>query len=440
MDAAFPCRIELLSRAHDDLRAAHECDLRTIVESKIEHLRHYDVAGMVRVAAICHWGRSGSHLLASYLDGHDNVVMLPATRSSHIYSFFEQYPSLSLWDKLIAYPLFAKESFGIPFFEGDWFPISASDYLAAVMAIFEVYGTRSSEFMESRRAFFQFVHVAYSLALGWRPSTPQPLMIYAQHDWDQVKAQHLVEDFPEARFIHTVRDPISAFDRFFEFRFDRKGIRQQLSSIRGSPYEALFSVTTPLLVTRLLVETDRPHSNMEFRTRAVRFEDLHCNTAEIMARIVEWLGLPFQDSLLRSTFNYGMPYLVWRNGKVWSGTLQEQALRHSQNISFTDQALIFALLHDDFAEWHYPHPKIFLNSLVRCITCIVLLAIPMKMEAVVAREVLKLEALPALRNGSVGFAIKRVLGIIYCRLKLMLFVGVECFHRLWTKKKPLQLL
>jgi hypothetical protein len=69
---------------------------RSRAADKLKLLREYDVSRMKRAAAICHWGRSGSLLLASYLDGHPHVVMLPHGNSENIYSLFQENPSLSV--------------------------------------------------------------------------------------------------------------------------------------------------------------------------------------------------------------------------------------------------------------------------------------------------------------------------------------------------------
>ena len=46
-----------------------------------------------------------------------------------------------------------------------------------------------AEFLESRRAFFLFVHIAYELALGRRPASSHPLIVHAQHGMDDVRGQ-----------------------------------------------------------------------------------------------------------------------------------------------------------------------------------------------------------------------------------------------------------
>jgi hypothetical protein len=162
---------EILPRANALFGAEQSKDLRGLLAEKIEDLRHYDVVAMQRVVAILMWGRSGSLLLASYLDGHDDVIMLPQSGGERLYEFFARYQSLPLRDKLIAYAAFEPE---YPrFFDGE-FAISSGQYYAAVQAILEVYGKWPPDFLESRRAFFLFVHIAYNLALGRRPASSNP--------------------------------------------------------------------------------------------------------------------------------------------------------------------------------------------------------------------------------------------------------------------------
>jgi hypothetical protein len=80
---------------------------RPIDMSKLALAREYDVAGMNPGATICHWGRSGTLLLSRYLDDHPQIVMLPYRASESIYNYFQEYESLSVWEKLIAYPTYS---------------------------------------------------------------------------------------------------------------------------------------------------------------------------------------------------------------------------------------------------------------------------------------------------------------------------------------------
>jgi Sulfotransferase family len=419
---AFPWRAcgedKLLQHARDLYRAERANDLRALTARKIEDLRYYDVPNMDRAVAICFWGRSGSLLLSSYLDGHDQVVMLPTDRSDQIYKFFERYQSFSLHDKLLAYPIFISD-----FFEGE-FPIVAAEYYAAVDAIMEVYGNASPQTLETGRAFFQFLHVACGLAQGRRPANTRPLMVYAQHFWHDEIARRFIEDFPQAQFLHTVRDPISTFDRTFE----RWLTYHWLTYLRVDK--------VPFWVIKLLTRTDQPHRGVESRTRAIRFEDLHNRTAETISRVLSWLSLPYHSAVLHSTFN-GIPFVVERAGVTWSGPRPEQALRYSRNISFTDRALLYAMLYEDFIAWNYPCPKIFRHTLVRGLTFVLLLLIPMKAEIICARAAIK--ALPPIRHGNLQAVFICISRILMCRLGVMWLVADAFCRRCILEKVVLKL-
>jgi hypothetical protein len=404
--------------------AEQSADLRAIVDENIEDLRRYDVLAIDRVVAILSWGRSGSLLLASYLDGHEDVMMLPEICSARLYDFFGRYPSLSLRDKLMAYPAFEPHYYG-RFFEGD-FAISPARYRAAVQAILEFYAEWPTEFLESRRTFFLFVHIAYNLALGRRPSSSRPIIVYAQHLPDDRAASQLVEDFPEAKFVHTVRDPIASCSAMFQFLFGTLAENFPRTYTKG-PYEALYYLT----------DKDEPHFGMESRTRTIRFEDLHSQLAETLRDLSEWLGLPFRETLLDSTFN-GIPFVAKRDGKVWSGPRLEQARRDSRNLSPKDRSLLFALFYENFVDWNYPCPKIFGNRIVRCLVFASLVLFPTKMEIIAARGVFTRWILPGLRQGNIQRAIRSVLGIGFYRLKIIQLLAPAFFRRLVHEKRVLQ--
>ena len=410
----------LLQRARAFFNAVETKDSRSLTAAKVEEIRHFDVAAMQRVVAICRWGSSGSLLLASYLDGHDEVIALPGNLGGGIYPFFAYHQSLSLRDKLIAYPFVSIDGFDHSkfFFQTEHeHGIAAGDYYAAVNALFEVYGDRSPEFLESRRAFFQFLHIVYCVALGRRSTSPHPLIVYAQALANDQLARYLVEDFPQARFIHTVRDPITNCGRIFEHDLQPHGL---LASV--------------YVIARLSF-WDKPHSGMESRTRAVRFEDLHLHLEETMRAIAAWLGLPYRSSLLESTFNGRQYVWITRAGtESWSGARPAKAVRDSRNLFFTDRCLLYAVLCEDFVAWNYPCPRIFRHALVRALTCVLILPLPMKMEVITARMVFKL-----LRSKDFRSAIKGLARICVGRIAIMSLLAAELYRRLVFGKQVLKL-
>jgi Sulfotransferase family len=408
------CTEDMLLRANALFGPDQAKDLESVIAEKIEDLRHYDVLAMDRVAAILMWGRSGSLLLCSYLDGHEDVIMLPELSGQRLYEFFERYQSLSLLDKLIGYATFEPD---YPrFFNGD-FAISPGQYYAAVQAILKVYAEWPSEFLQSRRAFFLFVHIAYNLALGRRPGSSHPLIVYAQHEWDNGVAGKLVEDFPQTKFVHTIRDPISSCEGVYNYHFGRVANKFPRTYV-SAPYSALLCLTN----------VDRPHSGMESRTRTIRFEDLHGDIAGTMRDVSDWLGLPYQSTLLDSTFN-GIPWVVTRDGKAWSGPRLEQVQRHPRNLSRKDRALLFALFYENFVNWDYPCPKIFRYLIFRCVVFVSLFLFPMKTEIIAARAVFERRILPAVRHGNISSAIRSLLGIGFCRLRIIWLLAPAFWRR-----------
>src|SRR5260370_15345763 len=170
-----------LQRALDAYRDEQGA-VAALVSRKLELASQYDVEGMESAVNICFWGRSGSLLLASYLDSHDHLVMLPRNCSEFIYPFLAGFKALSVWEKLLAYPIYSELQFGLEgsFSRGD-FPIAAADYYAAVHALFALYGDRPTPWLNTRARFFQLLHVAYAAAMGRRPPRTRPLIVYAQH-------------------------------------------------------------------------------------------------------------------------------------------------------------------------------------------------------------------------------------------------------------------
>ena len=115
--AAIPLIPAILARfgrsADQVLQHAHGTFAETLgaaaasSEKKRQLVRQFDVAAMTRAVNVCHWGRSGSFLFASYLDYHPDIVMLPMLTSMSIYAFFQEYAELCIWEKLLAYPAYS---------------------------------------------------------------------------------------------------------------------------------------------------------------------------------------------------------------------------------------------------------------------------------------------------------------------------------------------
>ncbi len=416
MRGVFPRQEDMLLRARALLSAHEDSGIENLVAEKTNEVARFDVPGMQRIVAIIACGRSGADLLASYLDGHDEVLMIPPLGADRLYQFFERYRTLSLYDKLISYPVFTEDSFYSDFFNGA-FPIGAAEYFAAVKALLEVHQNHAPAFLESSRAFILFLHVAYCVARGQRPTVVRPLIVYAQHAWNSQLARRLVHDFPEARFIHTVRDPITNCTRAFQNRFNS-----------SDPHRFFIAA----YVMWNLTQRDVPQKRMEARTVAVRFEDLHMRLEGTIRAVANWLGLNYRPSLLQSTYNR-LPWVVTRGENSWTGVRVEQTARDVTYTSFYDRALLFALLSEGFVAWNYPCPAVFRYAPVRLMTCIPIAFIPTKIELISARHLV--EELSSFRSGFLRHAVEGLAQIVACRLAIILIALVELGRRVASGKK-----
>lgn len=406
----------LLERASRAYALAQQHANATAPERIAQACQHFDAANMDRVVAICRWGSSGSLLVASNLDGHDDVVLLPGNQGGSIYPFFAAHSALSLEQKLLSYPFAAVAGYDNEhfYFDGDH-PISAADYHAAVTALVAMHRELPRAFLESSRAFFVLLHVAYAVALGRLPVGTCPLMVYAQALPNDRLAAMLVGDFPQARFIHTVRDPITNVDRIFEHDLKPHGL------------------LAPLYVIARLTLGDKAQQGMEERTRAVRFEDLHLRTEAVMRALAAWVGIAYQPCLLESTWN-GSSY-TWKprtGAQGWSGARPDQAKRTSKNVSATDRALLYVVFNEDFVRWGYPCPALLRSALLRVLTCLLLVLIPTKMEWVTAKR--------AVRAGSARGVVRGLAQLLVARAALVPLFILDLSRRLASRKRILTLL
>ena len=409
------------------LTAAHVAD-------KLQLARGYDVPHMDRAVGILFWGRSGSLLLSSYLDGHDETLVMPALTSGLVYKLFARYPELSVWEKLVAYPTNFELTFAGDFgefneFFGGRFPIEPAEYYAAVRALYQLYGRRDPAWLGLRRTFFQLLFVATAVATRRPAGNPRPIMVHSQHWFSGELAAQLLEDFPGARFIHTVRDPISSFDSWFDHTAAADRFALANHQHRGPHY-----AQTALDTVRVLTEQDRPQPGAEMHSVALRFEDLHVAPEALMQRVAALLGIPFKSSLLQSTFNGTAWVNVTYGGGTWTGANPANATRRSRNLGFRGRVLVGALMHEEFRTWRYPVGAWLRHGAPRAIAFgavwLTLWVWPMRMERIGAANVWRQQVLPAIKARRYAYAVRSLRSLVTCHVRLLMLLGREGRRRL----------
>src|SRR5579885_1227663 len=170
---------------------------------------------ITRVLAIQNYGSSGTTLIQSLLDGHPNILCLPALHSSGLYGFWETYGNRphaahlkefldahAYWFDPDAYPqgsVLGLHQMG-KHMDGK-VAVDKSRFEAALAAAWSALPELT------RRDFIVSVFTCYNAVLG-RPLADDVVLMYAIHSQPPRVAQALRKDFGEVKFLHMVREPV----------------------------------------------------------------------------------------------------------------------------------------------------------------------------------------------------------------------------------------
>jgi len=269
---------------------------------------HIDPEDLTTIVAVFTSGRSGTSLISSLLDGHPRVATTPDDILMGFYVFWEAFGNLeseALVDAFI-------DQFGLLFngaepcknpkssvCHGDHegFTTMGEDRDQTLSADVDVFRSSLRDMLPQgatvlRRLFTQALHVAYADAIGHRLEEGAVISI-GLHTPSRPVVIALIEDFSGARLLYMVREPIQTLGS--HFRIFMTGAKKLVPNIPFKVVRARFLSGMPAL------------ENVKFQSRAVRLEDLHLAPKRTMSAVCGWLGIPWDDALMHSTFN-GLQY------------------------------------------------------------------------------------------------------------------------------------
>ena len=319
-----------------------------------------DPRSLEDVISIHCYGRSGSLFLASLLDSHPRVLTIPGAQLSSFYEFWRghgELPAFQMFGVFLAtfkaiYKVHQPENvpiFGDMPLEGPPSPVDEGLFVDSILALLarEVGDIKTTPV--SRKYFFQALHAAYAFALGRRICWEKAVIVFSLHEPQKESARALSEDFPAARFLHAVREPVRSLDSWFDMMLPRRGC--------DSPFVAV-GMANMMVQAKAVIE-----DNAE-RSRAVRLEDLHTHSRETLARICAWTGLQWHDSLMHSTFN-GIPY----RERVAEGTVEGFQTRTISRKAYAclrpfDVIRLKFLYAHIFPAWNYPIAALYRRALL----------------------------------------------------------------------------
>lgn len=185
---------------------------------------------------------------------------------------------------------------------------------------------RNPSFLE----FFESIHIAYAKALGsWTGG--QDTVVFQLH---RLRADVVdIRGARDFRVVRMIREPVESAVSLMRHR-------TTMGKTQRSPLS---------LVRQALLDYGPLYGASE-SCRALRLEDLNSRPRDTLSRLCAWLGLEWDDSLLRSTFN----------GMKWWGlptsSDQQSGFRSSSrppSVSESDKARIQTLLPGLYESWNY---------------------------------------------------------------------------------------
>ncbi|NJB66726.1 hypothetical protein GGQ74_000366 [Desulfobaculum xiamenense] len=279
-----------------------------------------------KVCAILYYGRSGSFLLHSLLDSHPSLISLPF-ETPGVHHYFGDWSSF----RTNAFEKMKNAITGIvdKSTKDAFHKIDEKRFLDIMSGFFV------RDRMVSKRSFFIALHVAYALAHGESLDEIERsrYILYQHHDPEAFSMRELAKDFPEVKFLQTVRNPVQTF-----------GSNISVTICNFKPYPVQPSLM--LHIIRDHVYAGGGDDDMRRRTRAVRLEDMHLNTYPLMRGIAEWLGIAWDDVLMRST----------KNGLVYEEDFRRPWVldkKHEDLLRAFDVKRLKALFHRNAEAWGY---------------------------------------------------------------------------------------
>ena len=295
-----------LAEAIERMGQAPGKNVHRIESSRRSRRRQVSVSLPSRCVALFNFGRSGSGFLHALVDGHSCVSTLPGV-------YFKGFFDDGIWEdirkegpanffsrfrKLYGVYFDARASGNVPGYPGASFSNlgvtegftrmgkSRDQHLALDPKVFQAALDSHISKVDTldSGSFFRCLHRAQDQCLG-RVTDPA-LMFYHIHNPNPFAFARCAAVLGELSLLMIVRDPLQSLESWLE-----KG---------WSAADAYFEIVYK--ITNMLVLLDHPRFQL-FPLAAVRLEDIQAAPEVTMSALAKWMGVPFEESLLRTTMH-----------------------------------------------------------------------------------------------------------------------------------------
>lgn len=344
------------------------------------------------IVCITCYGRSGSVLLQSLLDGHPQLISVPAHAFviPHAREEFLHFLSAGLKGKSIK-QLVEETAYLFPYLfrETDQTPVLRSAAALSTVGVpraefaqllYRILNTIKPRHIEPG-VFLRAIHYAYHISLG-RDVSDLKAIIWQHHTpiGDELIKAWLIKVVGNVKFLVPVRRPEVTLSSHFDAKnFDGE--------------EALINSDVPNLLI-LLYWAGRTHKNFIPYSAAVRFEDVHGQTESVTKAIAEWIGADWHPNMLEPTLDGGEMLFPKGDTFIRGFNPEIEKKQSAKHFNWFDKLAFAAFNYHAYEKWGYQ--SIRMNSLVNKLVRLVAFAVPMRMEIVLFKN--------ELRSGTRGFA------------------------------------
>jgi hypothetical protein len=331
------------------------------------------------------WGRSGSVFLQSLFDRHPEILSTPSTVLMRFYE---------IWPQILKHLMQTKRSFELNdllnvFIEA--FPslfyaspdqsnchldrlgpeqntvlsVDSTAFKEAFTLLAQTFFPGDLEI--TSKTFILLLHYAYELAQGLDISEKHLIAYQLHRPYLNSATQGLFQDFPQARVLGMVREPIRGlYSHLRMFLEDTRAGQYQPPRPDYTYEDMVFDGSYLGYYQHQLMGWKALQTRYDPPLREVALENLHQNPENQMRQLAEWLGITWHSCLLESTFN-GLAY--WGDSRAHQklqGFSQSHPLSQDweDQFSFLDREVLSALLADDLKRQGYDAPFLFVKTLL----------------------------------------------------------------------------
>jgi len=264
-----------------------------------------------KITALVHFGRSGTGLLHSLIDGHPEVSTIPSIYFNGFF-YHSTWKKITAggWDEMAdrfiaAYAVLFDASSPNPIPSKSGRPIHSFGVNEGLVNVGkerdEVLRVDKKVFCEELKrlmgcydqldafAFFKLAHSAYDVSLN--DLNKKSLIFYHIHDPDTYSQLNFLRSAPNSNCIMMVREPVQSCEAWV------------WRSFRNNNYSKIANT-----ISQMLFEVDKVISNTG-TSIGVRLEDLKEYPKKTIPALCNWMGIKEEDSLYKMTVQ----------GKKWWG-------------------------------------------------------------------------------------------------------------------------